>query len=943
MTIEVGTKLGRYEIRSKIGAGGMGEVYLAQDTELDRKVALKILPADVALKQGRMRRFVQEAKAAAALNHPNIAHIYEIGEAGGLNFIALEFVDGFTLREAIHREHTELRKLLRYLQQAAEGLAKAHAAGIVHRDLKPDNIMITRDGYAKILDFGLAKLVDAHSENLATDSALSEVATAMMPQHSLPGTVMGTVGYMSPEQAQGRVKEIDHRSDVFAFGCILFEAATRRKAFEGKDTLDSLHNIVHAPTPVIKDFNSMAPEDLQRIVRRCLAKDPEKRYQSIKEVSIELDEVRQELKLSSEVHDSVHQTTSNPVSTTSDQSHQSATFEQSAASSTQLRPASTSSAQTILNELTRSKRGVAIILMAVVLVVAAAITLWLRFGGNKPVASSGKMQITRLVTGLTGRPGQVGISPDGKYIAYSVYEAGKAGLWVRQVSQDTSLQVVPPVEETWFGGTTFSNDGELIYFVSGNNKTDTLGTLYQIPVLGAREPKKILAHVSSPVSFSPDGKQFAFVRYHENTGESALFIANTDGSGEPKKLASRSGESWLGQGGAWSPDGKTIAFMSATTAGGFKNSLVGIPAAGGDERPISDHKWSNNLFRVLWIKNGAGLIVNGSERPDDPIQIWSVSYPEGRVSKITNDVNEYGAQSLGVTSDSSTIATLLGEWSTKIWIAAPNDDESHAKRITNGKQDGRSGISTMPDGRIVYSAKVGENSDIWIMNADGSGAKALTSDAFTDSHPVVSPDGKYIVYQSFRPDNVPHIWRMDADGSNQKQLTSGTEDRNPTISPDGRWIAFHSFRTGKGNLWKMTIDGGELAQISDRIAYNANFSPDGKLLSCNIFDESVSPARYRQAILSFADGALVRVLDLPTTAGTVSWLPGGKDYVYVDKPHDIGNIWSQPVAGGPAKQLTKFGSDFIDYFDVSRDGKRFIVSRSTGGNDIILIKNFLND
>ncbi len=259
MTINVGTKLGRYEIRSKIGAGGMGEVYLAQDTELDRKVALKILPADVALNQDRMRRFVQEAKSAAALNHPNIAHIYEIGEASGLNFIALEFIDGFTLREAIHREHTELRKLLRYLQHAAEGLAKAHAAGIVHRDLKPDNIMITRDGYAKILDFGLAKLVDAHPANLTSNSG-SEVATAMMPQHSLPGTVMGTAGYMSPEQAQGRVKEIDHRSDIFAFGCILFEAATRRKAFEGKDTLDSLHSIVHAPTPLIKDFNPVAPE-----------------------------------------------------------------------------------------------------------------------------------------------------------------------------------------------------------------------------------------------------------------------------------------------------------------------------------------------------------------------------------------------------------------------------------------------------------------------------------------------------------------------------------------------------------------------------------------------------------------------------------------------------------------------------------------------------------
>src|SRR3989440_6239960 len=238
MTIAAGTKLGRYEIRSKIGAGGMGEVYLAEDEQLRRRAALKILPADLASNQDRMRRFVQEAQAAAALNHPNIAHIYEIGESEGTNFIAMEFVDGPTLREKIHQEQTELRKLLRFLQHAAEGLARAHAAGIVHRDLKPDNIMITRDGaHAKILDFGLAKLIEQPPMSGADSS---EVATAVMPQHSMPGAIMGTVGYMSPEQAQGKTTEIDHRSDIFSFGCILFEAATGKKPFEGESVLKSL-------------------------------------------------------------------------------------------------------------------------------------------------------------------------------------------------------------------------------------------------------------------------------------------------------------------------------------------------------------------------------------------------------------------------------------------------------------------------------------------------------------------------------------------------------------------------------------------------------------------------------------------------------------------------------------------------------------------------------
>ena len=294
MTITTGTRLGRYEIRSKIGAGGMGEVYLTEDTQLRRRVALKILPGDFAANQDRMRRFIQEAQTAAALNHPNIAHIYEIGESNGLNFIAMELIDGQTLRELIHSQ-TDLRKLLRYLQHVAEGLAKAHAAGIVHRDLKPDNIMITRDGHAKILDFGLAKLIEPTERSGVSNETGSELATAILQRKSISGMILGTAGYMSPEQAQGKTKEIDHRSDIFSFGCILYEAATGRKAFEGKDVLDSLYKIVHAPTPQIKNFNADAPDELQRLVRRCLAKDPEDRFQTIKDVALELRELRREL------------------------------------------------------------------------------------------------------------------------------------------------------------------------------------------------------------------------------------------------------------------------------------------------------------------------------------------------------------------------------------------------------------------------------------------------------------------------------------------------------------------------------------------------------------------------------------------------------------------------------------------------------------------------
>src|SRR6266568_5302 len=349
MSLNPGAKLGRYEIRAKIGEGGMGEVYLAEDTRLRRGVALKILPAELASNRDRMRRFEQEAQAAAALNHPNIAHIYEVDESDGTSFIAMEFIDGVTLREKIHREQADLSRLLRHLQHVAEGLAKAHAAGIVHRDLKPDNIMITRDGHAKILDFGLAKLIE-QPPMLGGDS--SEVATAVMLQHSTPGVIMGTVGYMSPEQAQGKTNEIDQRSDVFSFGCILFEAATGKKPFEGDSVVKSLHSLIYEPAPPIADLNPSAPPELQRIVRRCLAKDADERYQSIKEGAIELKELRREMEAGAGFDTTVAPQTSSATAVSTD----SASRVQATAARSGSIPPTVSSAEYLLSGIRKHKR-----------------------------------------------------------------------------------------------------------------------------------------------------------------------------------------------------------------------------------------------------------------------------------------------------------------------------------------------------------------------------------------------------------------------------------------------------------------------------------------------------------------------------------------------------------------------------------------------------------
>jgi serine/threonine-protein kinase len=353
--------LSHYRIVSKIGAGGMGDVYLAQDTKLDRRVALKILPVDVASNRDRMARFILEAKSAAALSHPNIAQIFEIGEHDGTHFIAMEFVEGKTLREKIHRERTELSKLLRYLQHVAEGLAKAHASGIVHRDLKPDNIMVTPDGHAKILDFGLAKLVEPQLAEMSESDSPGDAATAIMKQHSTPGVIMGTVGYMSPEQAQGKTAEIDQRSDIFSFGCILFEVATRKKPFEGDSIVKSLHSLIYEPAPQIKDLNPAAPAELQRIIRRCLAKDKDERYQSIKEVAIELKELRRELDAGTDYDTTV----SPPTSTERRLVTDSGSTPQTAARSGSIPPA-VSSAEYVVQGLKGNKLVVALSLVILI-------------------------------------------------------------------------------------------------------------------------------------------------------------------------------------------------------------------------------------------------------------------------------------------------------------------------------------------------------------------------------------------------------------------------------------------------------------------------------------------------------------------------------------------------------------------------------------------------
>ena len=930
MTIAAGTKLGRYEIHSQLGAGGMGEVYLGYDAKLGRRVALKILPAEVATKQERMERFVREAKAAAALSHPNIAHVYEIDEVDGYHFIAMEYIDGATLREKIHGDQTDLRKLLRYLQHVAEGLAKAHAASIVHRDLKPDNVMITRDGHAKVLDFGLAKLLEPPAPVTASAKGSSEVATAVMPQHSVPGTVMGTVGYMSPEQAQGKINEIDHRSDIFSFGCILFEAATGRKAFEGKDNLDSLHNIVHAPTPHIKDVNPLAPGELQRIVRRCLAKDPEKRYQSIKDVAIELEELQQELKGQTELEYSVPPARRDPSAIGGVQSaldiHGRRTQGTATAEGTQ----SSSSVEYIISEIKHHKVGaVLVIAVSAIALVGLGVGLY-KFLSSKRAPNLQSMKMTRLTN--NGRVGSASISPDGKYVAYSARdEAGLSSLWVRHVATTSNVQVVPPEgPEVTFGQSTFSPDGNYIYYLRSERGRPP-GVLYQVPVLGGTSRK--LLENASRISFSPDGRRFAFNRRYASEGEDTVIVANADGTGE-QKLATRRHPDFFLAGAAWSPDGQTIACPAGGFIGGYYRSVAIINVSDGAQKILTSRKWYA-VERLAWLPDGSGVITTAQERAGDQHQLWQISYPGGEAQTLTNDLSDYHLVSL--TADAGALVTVVSDTTSNIWLV-PNGEWGNGRQLTSSKTNGVSSIALVGDDRIIYESRTGGNSDLWIMDADGRNQRQLTDDANSETYASATPDGRYVVFGSARPGT--QIWRMDIDGGNAKLLTD-SPGFNPTISPDGKWVVHTTFGPGGFSIWKVSIDGGEPVQVTNKYSLSPAISPDGKLIACYYLDERTRTQKI--ALIPFAGGEPVKFfesqpIDAPTYP--VRWTHDGRALTYIVNRGGVSNIWIQRLDGGPPTQLTDFKSDRIFSFDWSRDGKWLALSRGPEQRDVVLMSDF---
>jgi serine/threonine protein kinase/Tol biopolymer transport system component len=880
----IGREILHYRITEKIGEGGMGVVYKAEDTKLDRTVALKFLPHHITATEEEHARFLQEAKAAATLNHPNVCTIYGVEEHEGQQFIEMEFVDGVTLKETVEGGGWKTEEAVDFAAQIAEALQEAHGRGIVHRDIKSENIMVNTRNQVKVMDFGLAKLRGSMKLTKASST-------------------IGTLAYMAPEQIQGDA--VDARSDIFSFGVVLYEMLTGRMPFRGEHDAAMMYSILNEePEPVTASLPDASAE-IQHIVSRALEKDPADRYQSAEDLLIDLRRVKRQTGRVSRVRRDF--SPASPVT----------------------RPADVPGQKTAEPRLTPTRLGLGVGILALI-----ALLIWQVFliPGEFPRPFQ-QMTMSRLTN--VGTAAYASIAPDGKYVVHTVTTGGRTGLWVRQVATGSDVQILEPFDGRILG-TTFSHDGNFIYYTRGDRSENLLGGLYYVPVLGGT-PRKLLSDLIGPVALSPDGTKMAFVRSFTGEGEEAIMIANADGS-EERKLASRFGPHDFfisgNPGPSWSPDGSIIACAAGTSKEKFQMGVLLISVDDGTQEWLGELAWQE-VGRVVWMPDGSGVVFSGL-KSGWVSQLWYLSYPEGRTGRITNDLNDYGNVSLGLTLDGSTLVTSVTQAPSNIW-AIPREDTDRGTQLTRGTggHEGQGGISVAPDGRIVFTSTETGNVDLWVMEADGSKRQQLTTDPENDYVPCATPDGRSVVFTSDRS-GVPHIWKIGIDGTGARQITEN-EDYHPQVTPDGKEIVYFGWGSGMASIWKVSINGGEPTQLVEKPSRFPRVSPDGKYIACQYHYEEGAP--HKTAIIPIEGGEPVAILDIPVGSGRALWDPTGNFLFYID----VGtgrNIWMKPVAGGAPTQVTDFSSGRIFSFELSPDGETFICSKGSTSTDVVLIKDF---
>jgi Tol biopolymer transport system component len=539
-----------------------------------------------------------------------------------------------------------------------------------------------------------------------------------------------------------------------------------------------------------------------------------------------------------------------------------------------------------------------------------------------------EMSISRLTT--SGKITHAAISRDGRYVAHVSVDADGESLWVGHVSAPSSTRVAGPAA-TEYVSVTFAPSGDSVYYLTlDRDKGDPV--LYRVPVLGG--PSSMVVSSVGPVGFSPDGSQIAFLL--GNKAKSHLIVADADGAHQRTLATRRQPEflNWLWAAPAWSPDGKTIACpVWLSDERGQYATIAGVSVADGSLTPLTSQRWSST-GQPAWLADGSGLLLTASESATAPVQVWHVALDGGEARRVTHDLNDY--QDLSLTADASTLTAVQVHSASSIWVA-PEADANRVKQIASNAgwiQD----TAWTPDGRIVFSSSAGGSAEVWVMNADGSNPKQLTTGARVNYGLTVSPDGHSIFFASDRAGRF-NIWRVDSEGGGLKQLTVGGGESHPRATPDARWVVYQRGEVDP-KLWKVPADGGEPVQLTQTRAQGPAVSPDGKLIAYHHLDSDVDKSRWRIGVVSSAGGPRLKWFDLPPTVTqrVVRWSHDGQSIAFVNSPGGLSDIWLQPLDGSPPSRLTTFKAEQILAFDWSRDGRSLALVRGVETSEVVLIR-----